>query len=173
MPRCATTPFIAMHRRAPEQRRSLARSDRTSTPRSSPVSFITKRFTLNVSFKYITLHLEPLRRTSSRRRRTPTHTPLITTPLLKPFARAHIELAVQLSGRFLAMYEVAETAANAPFAAVETTTSFAKIGDRRKFAVNRATSIPATVERIARFLAVFFVLEAHVHVANKICRKTC
>jgi hypothetical protein len=117
---------------------------------------------------FATVRLEPLRRAPSRRRRTPAHTPLIATSLLEPLARAHIQLAIQLRRRFLAMYEVAEAAAHTALAAVETTAGFAEIGNGREFAVDGAARVPAAVERVARFLGVFLVLEAHVDVADKI-----
>ena len=105
-----------------------------------------------------------------RRRRTPAHTPSIPTSLLQPLARAHVQLAIQLGTRFLAMDKVAEAAADTALAAVETTAGLAEIGDGREFAVDGAAGVPARVERVAGFLRVFFVLEAHVDVADEVCR---
>jgi hypothetical protein len=79
--------------------------------------------------RYVSIRLESL---SSRGWcRTPAHAPLITASLLKPFARAHVQLAIQLCRRLLAMYEVAEAAAHTALAAIETTAGFAEIGDGR------------------------------------------
>jgi hypothetical protein len=64
------------------------------------------------------------------------------------------------------MYKVAEAAAHTALATVETTARFAEIGDGRKFTVNGASGVPAAVKRVARFLGIFFVLEAHVDVAD-------
>jgi hypothetical protein len=113
------------------------------------------------------VRLEPLR-TRCRRGRTPAHASLVTTSLLEPLPCAHIEFAIQLGGRFLAVYEVAEAAADTAFAAVETTAGFAEIGDGRQFAVDGAAGVPARVEGVTGFLAVFFVLEAHIDVADQI-----
>lgn len=68
------------------------------------------------------------------------------------------------------MNEVAEAAADTAFAAVETTAGLAEIGDGREFAVDGAAGVPARVERVAGFLRVFFVLEAHVDVADEVCK---
>jgi len=100
--------------------------------------------------------------------RTLAHTPRIPASLLEPLARAHVQLAIQLWRRFLAMDEVAEAAAHAALATIEAATGFAEIGDGGQFAVDGATGVPATVERVAGFLAVFLVLEAHVDVADEI-----
>ena len=108
--------------------------------------------------------LEPL----SRRRRTPAHAPLVATPLLQPLARAHVQIAVQLGGGLLPVDEVAETAADAALAAVEATARLAEIGDGGQLAVDGAPRVPAAVERVAGFLRVLFVLEAHVDVADEI-----
>jgi hypothetical protein len=67
------------------------------------------------------------------------------------------------------MNEVAEATADAAFAGVEATTRLAEIGDGRQLAVYGAASIPAGVEAVAGLLRVFFVLEAHVDVADEIC----
>jgi len=64
--------------------------------------------------------------------------------------------------------EVAEAAADAALAAVETTARFSEIGDGGELAVDGAAGIPARVEGIAGFLRVFFVLEANVDVANEV-----
>jgi hypothetical protein len=66
------------------------------------------------------------------------------------------------------MYEVAEAAANTALSAIKTTAGFTEIGDGREFAVDGAAGVPAAVERVAGFLGIFFVLEAHVDVANQI-----
>jgi hypothetical protein len=108
--------------------------------------------------------LEPL----SRRRRTPAHAPLVATPLLQPLARAHVQIAVQLGGGLLPVDEVAEAAADAALAAVEATARLAEVGDGGQLAVDGAARVPAAVERVAGFLRVLFVLEAHVDVADEI-----
>ena len=69
------------------------------------------------------------------------------------------------------MDKVAEAAADAAFATVQTTTGFAEIGHGREFAVDGTTSIPARVEGVAGFLRVFFVLESDVDIADEICQK--
>lgn len=66
------------------------------------------------------------------------------------------------------MYEIAEPTADTALAGIQTTARLAEIGDGRKFAVDRATSVPARVERVARLLRVLLVLEAHVDVADQI-----
>jgi hypothetical protein len=108
---------------------------------------------------------------SRRRRRTLAHAPLITTPLLEPLARAHVQLAIELGRRLLAMNEVAETAADAALATIKAAAGFAEVGDGGELAVDGAAGIPARVERVTGFLRVFLVLEAHVDVADEICRK--
>lgn len=67
------------------------------------------------------------------------------------------------------MDEVAEAAADAAFAAIEATARFSEIGHGGELAVDGAAGVPARVEGVARFLRVFFVLEAHVDVADEIC----
>lgn len=67
------------------------------------------------------------------------------------------------------MNEVAEAAAYTALARVQPAAGFSEIGHGREFAVNRTSGVPARVECVAGFLRVFFVLEAHVNVANKIC----
>lgn len=47
------------------------------------------------------------------------------------------------------MYEIAEAAPDTPFATVEPTACFSEIGHRGQFAVDRAGSVPAAVERVA------------------------
>jgi hypothetical protein len=69
------------------------------------------------------------------------------------------------------MDEIAKTATDATLTAIEPTTGFAEIGDGREFAVDGATGVPAAIEGIAGFLAIFFVLEAHVDIADEICRQ--
>lgn len=68
------------------------------------------------------------------------------------------------------MDKVAEAATDTALAAVEATAGLAEIGDGREFAVDGAASVPARVERVACFLRVFFVLEAHVDVADEVCK---
>lgn len=67
------------------------------------------------------------------------------------------------------MNEVAEAAAHTALAAIQATASLAEIRHGREFAVYGAAGVPATIECIAGFLRVLFVLEAHVHVADEIC----
>jgi hypothetical protein len=66
--------------------------------------------------------------------------------------------------------EVAEAAADAALAAIKATAGFAEVGDGGEFAVDGAAGVPARVQRVAGFLRVFFVLEAHVDVADEIWR---
>lgn len=66
------------------------------------------------------------------------------------------------------MYEIAETAADTPLAAVEPTTRFSEIGYGGEFAVYRATGVPARIQCVAGFLRVFFVFETDVDVADEI-----
>ena len=66
------------------------------------------------------------------------------------------------------MNEIAKATAHTALAAVKSTTCFAKIGNGREFAVDRATGVPTTVKGIAGFLGVLFVLETYVDVANQI-----
>lgn len=102
------------------------------------------------------------------RARTPGRAPLVPSSCLEPLSCAHIQVTIKLGARLLAMYEVAEAAAYAAFAAVEAAAGFAEIGDWRQLAVNRATGVPARVERVASFLSVVFVLESRIDVADEI-----
>ena len=81
----------------------------------------------------------------SRRCRTPRHTPRIPAPLLEPLTGTHIQLSVQLRRRFLAMYEIAEPAADTALAAIEAAAGFTEVGDGGQFTVNGATGVPARV----------------------------
>ena len=67
------------------------------------------------------------------------------------------------------MNEVAEAAADAAFARVEPATRLAEVGDGGQLAIDGAAGVPARVEAVAGLLRVFFVLEAHVDVADEIC----
>lgn len=138
------------------------------------------RLILDLMLEFLlALHLHTIRTYSLARRivlkplrgrcRAPAHAPLIAASLLKPLPRAHIQIAVQLRRRLLPVNEVAEAAADAALAAVEATARFSEIGDGRQLAVDGATGVPARVERVAGFLRVFFVLEAHVDVADEVC----
>jgi hypothetical protein len=100
------------------------------------------------------------------RRRTPTHAPLIPSPGPQPLLRRQLQLSVQLRTRLFPMYEVAEPASDAAFAAVEPTARFAEIRHGRELAVDGARGIPARVERVAGLLGGVFVLEACVDVAD-------
>ena len=64
------------------------------------------------------------------------------------------------------MYEIAEAAPDAAFAAVEPAARFAEIGDGGQFAVDGAGGVPAAVEGVAGFLRGIFVFEARVDVAD-------
>jgi hypothetical protein len=105
-----------------------------------------------------------------RRRRTPAHAPLVPATLLKPLAGAHVEIAIELRAGLLAMDEVAEAAADAALARVEAAARLAEVGDGRQLAVDGAARVPAAVERVTGLLAVLLVLEAHVDVADEICK---
>lgn len=102
------------------------------------------------------------------RTRTPTHTFLIMAPRAQPLLRPQLQLPLQLRTRLLAMYEIAEAAANTAFAAVEPTARFPEIGHGRQLAVDGAGGVPAAVERVAGRLRRVFVFEARVHVADEI-----
>jgi hypothetical protein len=69
------------------------------------------------------------------------------------------------------MYEVAEAAAHATLAAVETAAGLAEVGDRGELAVDGAAGVPARVQGIAGFLGVVFIFEARVYVADEVCGK--
>ena len=113
----------------------------------------------------LTVLLEPLCRWC----RTLAHTPWITTSLLQPLARTHIQFAVQLCRGFFSVYEVAEAATHAALATVQPTARFPEIGHGGQLAVDRAPSVPSRVEGITGLLRVFFVFESYVDVADKIC----
>lgn len=68
------------------------------------------------------------------------------------------------------MYEIAEAAPHAAFAAVEPAAGFAEVGDGGELAVDGAGGVPAAVEGVAGLLGGIFVLEARVDVADEICR---
>jgi hypothetical protein len=64
------------------------------------------------------------------RARTPGRASLVPSPCLQPLSCAHVQVAIELRARLLAMYEVAKAATYAAFSAVETAAGFAEIGDR-------------------------------------------
>lgn len=64
------------------------------------------------------------------------------------------------------MYEIAEAAPHAPFAAVEPAARFAEVGDGGELAVDGARGVPARVEGVAGFLGGVFVFEACIDVAD-------
>lgn len=105
----------------------------------------------------------------SRRRGAPAHTPRVSTPLLQPLPRAHVELALKLRAGFLAVDEVAEAATDASFARVEAAARLAEVGHGGQLAVDGAPGVPAGVERVACLLRILLILEAHVHVADEVC----
>ena len=67
------------------------------------------------------------------------------------------------------MDEITEAAAHATFAAVKSAASFAEVGHGRQFAIDRASGVPAAVERVAGGLRRVFIFEARVDVADEIC----
>ena len=67
------------------------------------------------------------------------------------------------------MDKVAEAAAHAALARVETTTGFAEVGYGAELAVDRAAGVPPAVERVEGFLGRVFVFEAGVDVSYKVC----
>lgn len=83
------------------------------------------------------------------RTRRPTQTPLIPAPLPQPLLSRELQLALQLRRRFFPMNEIAEAAAHAAFAAIQSAAGFAEVGHGREFAVDRASGVPAAVERVA------------------------
>jgi len=64
------------------------------------------------------------------------------------------------------MDEIAEPAAHAALAAVQSAARLAEIRDRREFAVDGARGVPAAVESVAGFLRRVFVFETRVDVAD-------
>jgi len=66
------------------------------------------------------------------------------------------------------MYEVTETASHAALSTIEPTTSLPKVCHRAQFAVNRPCRVPATVQRITRFLRILLVFEPCVHIPNQV-----
>ena len=54
---------------------------------------------------------------------------LVSAAHLQPLPRAHVQLAIELRGRLLAVDEVAEAAAHTTLAAVEAAASLAEVGD--------------------------------------------
>lgn len=64
------------------------------------------------------------------------------------------------------MYEIAEAASDAAFAAVEAAAGFTEVGDGGEFAVDGAGGVPAGVEGVAGLLSRVFVFEARVDVAD-------
>ena len=77
------------------------------------------------------------------RTRTPRHTPLISAPLPQPLLRAQLQLPIQLRTRLLAVYEIAEAASDAAFAAVQSATRFSEIRHGAEFAVDGSSGVPA------------------------------
>lgn len=155
------------HHRCGRYRRFLLLSRPLSLPHGYQPSQRFPVFWLPTTRVLRSVRLGPLRR-ARWWCRTPAHTPLITASLLQPFARAHIQIAVQLGRRFLAMNKIAEAAAYTALAAVKTTACFAEICNGREFAVDGATSIPAAVQGVAGFLRVLLILEADVDVTDEI-----
>lgn len=64
------------------------------------------------------------------RARAATDTARVPTPLLQPLLRTQSHFAVQFGAGIFAVDEVAESAAHAPFSAIQSTTRFSEIGDR-------------------------------------------
>jgi hypothetical protein len=62
--------------------------------------------------------------------------------------------------------EVAEAAADAALARVQTATGLAEIGHGRELAVDGARGVPARVQRVTGLLGRVFVLEPGVDVAD-------
>lgn len=98
----------------------------------------------------------------------PRNTPLIATSHLQPLLHAQFQLALQVLARLLAVDEITEPAAHAPFARVESTARLTKIRHGTQLAVYRSRRIPPRIQRVARRLRIFFVFEARIHISNKI-----
>ena len=103
---------------------------------------------------------------SRLRTRTPRRTPLIPPPLPQPLLGPQLQLPLQLRARLLPVYEIAEPAPDAAFAAVEPTARFPEVGDGRELAVDGPRGVPAAVECVAGLLRRVFVFEARVDVAD-------
>lgn len=94
--------------------------------------------------------------------------PWVPAAFLEPLPRGHVQLALQLGGGLLAVDEVAESAADAAIAAVESAAGLPEVGDRGQFAVDGAAGVPAIAESVASLLGVLLVLEPDVDVADEI-----
>ena len=64
------------------------------------------------------------------------------------------------------MHEIAEPASSTFAHFVLTATSFAEVGDRREFGVDRVSVVPPIVQVRHGFCGVFFFAELDVHVAD-------
>lgn len=105
---------------------------------------------------------------SRLRTRTPSHAPLIPSPLPQPLLRTELQLLIQLIARLLPMDEVAEAAPHAAFPAVEPAARFSEVRHGGEFAVYGAGGVPAGVEGVAGGLGGVLVFEAGVDVADEI-----
>ena len=65
------------------------------------------------------------------------------------------------------MNEIAKPTPHAAFCRVQPTTRLPKIRHRTQFTVNRPGSIPPRIERIARRLCTFLILEPRIHVPDQ------
>ncbi|KAH8160799.1 hypothetical protein CIB48_g7446, partial [Xylaria polymorpha] len=93
---------------------------------------------------------------------------LVAAAHLEPLLGSEDELAIELGGGVLAMYEVAEAAADTALARVKATAGLAEVGDGAQLAVDGPAGVPAAVELVAGLLGRVLVLEPRVHVADQV-----
>ena len=98
----------------------------------------------------------------------PADTALVATALSQPLLRRKLQLSVQLRRRLLAVNEVAETAAHTSIAAVQPATCLPEVRNRAQLAIDRPSCVPPAVQALTRGLCRILVLEARVHVADKV-----
>ena len=76
--------------------------------------------------------------------------------------------ALEVWAGVLAVYKVAEAAADAALAAVQAAAGLAEVGDGAELAVDGARGVPAAVESVAGLLGAVLVLETGVDVADQV-----
>lgn len=64
------------------------------------------------------------------------------------------------------MDEIAESASNTSFAAVQSTARFSEVGDGGQLAVDRPGGVPSRVERVTGLLGGIFVFETRVDIPD-------
>lgn len=93
---------------------------------------------------------------------------VVATAHLKPLLSRQGEVALELGAGVLAVDEVAEAAADAALARVQSAARLAEVGDGRQLAVDGPARVPSRVELVACLLRRVLVLEARVHVAHQV-----